>query len=129
MKVHHVGYLVKNIDKAMEKFKLLGFQCENEVIYDSIQKANIIFLINSEYRIELIEPVEQDSVTYNLLKKVGNSPYHICYICDDIYASYDLFREQGYSPITDIVEAVAIDKKKVCFMFNNSVGIIELLEL
>lgn len=26
MKVHHIGYLVKNIDKAVEQFLLLGYQ-------------------------------------------------------------------------------------------------------
>jgi len=129
MEIHHIGYLVKNIDKACEKFKALGFKPESNTCYDPIQKANIIFLVNGNYKIELIQPVEKDSPTYNLLKKYGSSPYHICYICENIEESYNSFREQGFSPITDITHAVALENKKICFMFNNSIGIIELLEI
>ena len=32
MKVHHIGYAVKNLDEAFNIFKLLGFEKENEKV-------------------------------------------------------------------------------------------------
>lgn len=128
MEIHHIGYLVKDIDKAYEKFKILGFKCKSNICYDPIQKANITFLVNGNYKIELIQSIENDSPIYNLLKKYGSSPYHICYICENIEESYNLFKDQGFSLISDIMNAVALENQKICFMFNNSIGIIELLE-
>lgn len=36
LKIHHIGYLVKNIDKAIEKFKQLGFKRVSETTCDEI---------------------------------------------------------------------------------------------
>ena len=128
MEIHHIGYLVKNIDKALTSFINLGFKSESKVYYDPIQKSNITFLSNGTYMIELVEPATADAITYNLLGKIGSSPYHICYKCSDIEATFNELREKGFSPISEIVNAVAFDGKKICFLFKKDLGIIELVE-
>ncbi|MBQ7668298.1 MAG: VOC family protein [Clostridia bacterium] len=128
MEIHHIGYLVKNIDKALTSFINLGFKSESKVYYDPIQKSNITFLSNGTYLIELVEPATEDAITFNLQKKIGNSPYHICYKCNDIENTFNELREKGFSPMSEIVNAVAFEGKRICFMFKKDIGIIELVE-
>ena len=128
MKIHHIGYLVKDISKAKEPFADLGYSDEGDVVYDPLRDIDILFMINGDYRIELVEPKSGESVVANTLKKTGNSPYHICYICDDIKKTQEDLYGQGYYPLGDIEPAVAIGGKNVCFMLHPSMGMIELVE-
>lgn len=82
-KIHHIGYLVKDISGAVETFKTLGFLQENEIFEDDGRKASFCFLVSGGTRIELVSP-HKDSDLYPLLKKYRNSPYHICLEVDDI---------------------------------------------
>lgn len=128
MKVHHIGYLVKNIEKAQKSFTSLGYVNEGEVIYDESRGIDILFMNNDSYRIELVSPKSEDSVVYGTLKKLGNTPYHICYEVEDIEKALEELRNQGYTPASEIEPAPAIEGRKVCFAFNRSIGIIELVE-
>ncbi|MCR5747529.1 MAG: VOC family protein [Lachnospiraceae bacterium] len=128
MKIHHVGYLSKNINKSLASFEELGYRAETEIVYDPLRDIDIVFLQNDGYRVELVSPKSKASPVYDTLKKLGDGPYHICYICDDIEEKMEELREKGYMPTGEIEPAVAIGGKRVCFMFRRQVGIIELLE-
>ena len=84
MKIHHVGYLVKNIKNGIKQFEQLGFSAEGDIVYDEYREVDILFMTNSKYRIELVSPTTDSSVVAKTLKTLGNSPYHICYFCDNI---------------------------------------------
>lgn len=128
MRIHHIGYLVKKIDKAKLSFEKLGFVCEGETVYDEIRDIDILFMTNDGYRIELVSPKSDKSVVRDLLKKIGVSPYHLCYYCDDIEADMANLREQGFVPMGDPLPAPALGEKKVVFMFSAHSGMIELYE-
>lgn len=128
MVIHHVGYLVKNIEKAEADFILLGFQKEKETVYDSLRDAYISFWVNGAERVEFVSPASENSVVYNLLKKYKNMPYHICYSCKDIHKASEELRNNGFIMFRDEEEAVALDSRKVIFMMSAYSGIIELLE-
>lgn len=128
MNIHHVGYLVKKLDKARASFEALGYIAEGEVAYDEIRDIDILFMINGDYRIELVMPKSENSVVNDLLKKNGSGPYHICYHCEDIEASMEEMRSKGFVPAGDIQPAPAIDGRRVVFMFSRTMGIIELVE-
>ena len=72
MKVHHIGYLVKNIEKAEQAFLKLGYKKETEIIFDESRGINISFLIKDAYRIELVSPATDVSVVSSLRKRIGN---------------------------------------------------------
>lgn len=129
MKIHHIGYLVKRMPKAIAKFTFLGYVIESEEIVDDHRKAAICFMVNGEYRVELICPLGKDSPIYGLLSKYRNSPYHICYECHDIKESIMTLSENGFTVIQEPQEAVAISGKPVAFMMGADLGMIELLEL
>ena len=128
MKIHHIGYLAKDMEKAAASFEALGYVKETETVYDSIRDVDIIFMTNDGYRIELVSPKSDRSPVYATLKKLGNAPYHICYCCDDIEETVSRLREEGYPPAGETEPAPAIGGARVCFMFRRQTGLIELVE-
>ena len=129
MKIHHVGYLAKSIEKTEKKFFELGYEVESPTAYDEIGKINIEFLVNGDYRVELIQPMNEESPMYPLLKRFKNSPYHFCYEVEDLDASVAELSGKGYTVIQEPEIAPCIEGKKVCFLNNISMGIIELVEI
>lgn len=71
MRIHHVGYMVKNIKKAIETFKVIGFAVEKEIVFDEYRGIDICFMIMDGYRIELVASHNEYSVIYKLQKKNG----------------------------------------------------------
>lgn len=128
MKIHHIGYLVTNMQKSIERFESLGFQISQNVKYDEYRKIDICFMKNEGYTVELIESKASDSTVANLKKKYGVSPYHICYYSDNLEDDIDSLRKQNYVPMGEMMPAPAMDGKKVAFLFHSHMGIIELVE-
>lgn len=129
MRIHHIGYLVRKIDKAIVKFKELGYSVEKEPVYDEYRQSDIAFLTKDGYRIELVSP-EKTSEVYPLLKKFGASPYHICYETDDIDKDTAGLKDQGYMIFTEKQPAPAIgEEAEVVFLFHSQAGMIELVEI
>ena len=129
MKVHHVGYLVKKIDKAILAFEELGYKLTQGIVLDEYRKVNICFLEKDGYKIELVSPMSKDSVVSELMKKFGNSPYHICYETENIDNQVNILLEQHYVICSEKQEAVAIEGKNVCFLVHPYMGMIELVEI
>lgn len=127
LKVHHIGYLVKKIDAAIQSFENLGYQTIQSAVYDDIRKVNICFLEKDGYQIELVSPVSEDSVVSGLMKKYKNSPYHICYETENFESDYQTLTENGFVSIDTPTPAPALQNREVVFLMNASMGMIELL--
>ncbi len=128
MNVHHIGYLCKNIGRAKRSFETLGYRAETETVRDDIRKIDICFLIKDGYRIELISPATEDSVVSGLIRKIGNSPYHICYVSDDFEADIETLKQNGYIMIDRPTPAPALGGRRVVFFIHMHAGMIELLD-
>lgn len=126
--VHHIGYLVKKIEKAKQAFLALGYRIEQDTVLDDLRNVKICFLIKDGYRIELISPVSTDSVVSGLMKKYKNSPYHICYETVDLDASAAELTADGFLAIDTPTPAPALGGRRVVFLTSASAGMIELLE-
>lgn len=126
--VHHIGYLVKKIEKAIQTFQSLGYEIEQDITYDDIRKVNICFLIKDGYRVELVSPVSEDSVVSGLMKKYKNCPYHICYETSDFDAAYAALTADGFIAIDSLTPAPAMGGREVVFLNSAVIGIIELLK-
>lgn len=129
MKVHHIGYLVKNISKTEKKFLELGYEVESPTKFDEIRNIDIEFLVNGDYRVELIEPKGEESPMYPLLKRYKNTPYHLCYEVENIDEAIAKLQDKHYTVIQEPNIAPCIEGKKVAFLNNISMGIIELVEM
>ncbi len=45
MKIHHIGYAVKNIEKSREVFLQLGYQNEGDIVVDDARNVKILFMV------------------------------------------------------------------------------------
>lgn len=128
MTIHHIGYLVKNIDKATSEFQKLGYSIIKEKCYDDYRKVDITFLRKNEYCVELVSPTADDSVVSGLMSRFKNSPYHICYEVDDLEAAASDIMNNGFTAMDTPTPAPAIDGHRVQFFMNRFMGMIELVE-
>ena len=127
LKIHHIGYLVKKIEKAKKTFEALGYLVEQDTVYDDIRKVDICFLVKNGYRVELVSPVSEDSVVAGLLKKYKNAPYHICYESDSPEAAYAELTANGFAAIDTPTPAPALGGRKVVFLTSPLIGMVELI--
>ena len=125
---HHIGVAVKSIEKTAMIYEQGGYAC-SKTTFDPIQNVNICWLLKDGMpMVELLEPIDESSPVCKTLEKNGVTPYHTCYIVDDLDEAITELRRQRYVQVSQPVEAVAISGSKVCFMFNKNVGLIELVE-
>lgn len=127
LKIHHIGYLVKKIEKAKQTFEVLGYHVEQDTVRDEIRKVDICFLTKDGYRVELVSPFSEESVVAGLLKKYKNTPYHICYEADDPEAAYAELTTNGFAAIDTPTPAPALGGCKVVFLTSPVIGMIELI--
>jgi methylmalonyl-CoA/ethylmalonyl-CoA epimerase len=129
MKVHHVAYLTKNIDrKADELCRLLGAKRLTEPVVDPGQGARIVFLDMDGTRLELIEPYGDDSPVATRVRK---SPglFHLCFEVDDLDET--LRRLEATEEATVIKPpqpAPAIENRRVAFVVTTGNDLIEFVE-
>lgn len=127
LKIHHIGYLVKKIDRAKQTFEALGYRTEQDTVYDDVRKVDICFLVKDGYRIELVSPVSPDSVVAGLIKKYKNAPYHICYETDDFETALAELTAGGFLAIDTPTPAPALNQRRVVFLTSAAAGMIELI--
>lgn len=131
MKIHHLGYLVSDIEKARSCFCDLGFEeCVRPlggVVRDEARQVDISFLNKDGYVIELISPIDRESPFFPLLKKYKNCSYHFCYESDDPEGDVEALLKKGWIQIDPFENAPAINGRKVGFFLHPSVGIIEIV--
>lgn len=128
LKIHHVGYLVKKINAAVQEFEHLGFTLTHNITHDDYRKIDICFLEKDGYMVELVSPTDPSSVAAGLLKKYKNSPYHICYESERFEEDFAKLQQEGYVAIDSPTPAPAIGSRPVVFLMNASLGMIELLK-
>ena len=128
MKIHHIGYAVKNIQDSLNEFKKLGYKTIENKIVDNQRNVIIQFVKNGDYLIELVAPLNKESPVTSLLKKQGSSPYHICYETDNLKKEISDLGNNGFVVISNLLKAPAINNKKVIFLYKKDIGLIELVE-
>lgn len=129
MKINHIGYAVPDMQESIETFELLGFSIFKDRVKDFKRDIEIAFIKNNDTVLELISPLSSSSPVSNIIKKMGSTPYHLCFETADINEKISQLKSRGFSAINRVDEAVAIDNKNIVFLYNKSIGIIELVEV
>lgn len=128
IEIHHMGYLVKDINASIDNFKVLGYK-ETTINKNDARRVDICFRSNGSYVLELVSPFREDSEVSDLFKKHKNMIYHICYISNSLSEDIKVLKKAGFVPISNITTAPSINDSKVIFLYNGSMGLIELVEL
>ena len=126
--VHHLGYLVKSIEKSKKAFDSLGYEIESDVFFDEGRLADFCFMKRNGICVELVEP-KKESDLFPLLKTYGNKIYHVCYSVENLDDAVEELQKNGFLLFKDKQEAPAISETAaVVFMMHTAMGIIELVQ-
>ena len=88
-----------------------------------------MFLKNeNDHLIELVEPAQDENPVSKILAKSGSSLYHICYEIEDFDLKIEELKKQRFVQVIPPTPAVAFDGRRICFLYNPTLGLIELLE-
>ena len=95
MKINHLGIATKGIDEALKFWSdALGLEnVHTEVVED--QKVRVAMLPIGESRVELLEPMSDDSPISKFLEKRGGGIHHIAVEVDDIEATLAQLKAKG----------------------------------
>jgi methylmalonyl-CoA epimerase len=95
MKINHLGIATKGIDEALKFWgDALGLKnVHTEIVED--QKVKVAMLSIGESRIELLEPIGDDSPISKFLEKRGGGIHHIAVEVDDIEAALTQLKSKG----------------------------------
>lgn len=130
MKIDHIGYAVKRIDRAIASFEKLGFSFER-VIEDYDRNVYLVFGNNDGYRIELVSPLDKGkaSPVDQYLSNTSGTPYHICYQSADFDNEIESLKQNGFKEVIAPAKAIAFDGRRVIFMMNMGFGLMEIVEI
>lgn len=129
MKIDHIGYAVKRIDRALNAFEKLGFVFEP--MFDDMERnVKLAFGEKDGYRIELVAPLDKkvDSPIDPYLNNAVGTPYHICYQSDELDKDVEELERQGFKVIIEPRAAIAFSGRRVVFMMNIGFGLMEIVE-
>lgn len=99
--IDHIGIAVEDLEKSLELYKLLGFECQKiENIPD--QKVKVAFLPCGESELELLAPTSVDSPAQKFIDKKGQGIHHIAVRVEDVTESIVKLKEAGVRMIDEV---------------------------
>jgi len=97
-KVDHIGIAVRNLDLAMNLYKLMGCKIgKSEEVPE--MGVRVAFVPIGETRLELLEPISQESVIARFIEKRGEGVHHLCFLVKDIHAMIKQFKKNNFQLI------------------------------
>jgi hypothetical protein len=125
MKLHHIGYVVKNIAQYE---KNLIFEKKIKELFDPVQNSNMALYLNfTDSLIELIQPLNEESFTYNFLQKNGSSYHHLCYEIGSESELKALVDSQKLIKVKGPIPAILFDGRMVWFFYSRNKQIVEFV--
>lgn len=105
-KIDHLGIAVESIATARKFYEALGLSVmhEERVEHEQVQVAMILL---GDSRIELLEPLQEDSVVGRFLKKRGAGLHHVAIHVNDIAATLASLKARGVRLISEQVQVGA----------------------
>jgi len=98
VRLHHMGYVVQDIEPAIQGFeRSLQAQWDNRISDDPNQKVRVAFLTTrpGDAQIELVQPVGEDSPVHRFLREKGGGLHHACYMVPDLERQITEMRSRG----------------------------------
>ena len=125
MKLHHIGYVVKDI---VQYEKNLIFEKKIKELFDPVQNSNMALYLNfTDSLIELIQPLNEESFTYNFLQKNGSSYHHLCYEIGSESELKEVADSQKLIKIKGPIPAILFDGRMVWFFYSRNKQIVEFV--
>ena len=112
-KFHHIGIVVRDMDKAMEHFKAMGAGPFEPVTTPVSEKTfrgkptegyGIALKVAKlgDIMIELVQPLKGESPSMDFLNTKGEGINHICFEVDDLEKEAAMMSGKGYEAISSV---------------------------
>jgi methylmalonyl-CoA/ethylmalonyl-CoA epimerase len=127
MKLHHIGIAVRELEEAVERFRLLGLKETARGIVEEFQVA--VSWLGEEFpKLELIQPLGQGPVQ-KFLERKGEGLHHLAYAVPDLEAALEELKAGGVQLI-DEKPRLGFGGHQVAFLHPKSFGgvLVELVE-
>ncbi|HJO94163.1 MAG TPA: methylmalonyl-CoA epimerase [Victivallales bacterium] len=100
-KLDHIGVVVKSIDEALKLYSgLLGIDPAGEEVIEA-RGIKVCFLDVDGVKIELLQPIREDSEISSYLEKKGEGLHHLAYNVENVKELIGKAKELGIKPLTD----------------------------
>ncbi|HSY14065.1 MAG TPA: methylmalonyl-CoA epimerase [Verrucomicrobiae bacterium] len=126
--IDHLGIAVKSLAQAKQFYEKLGLTPMEEETVEA-EKVRLSMVPLGESRIELLEPLSDDSPIARFLAKRGEGLHHVAIHVDDLSATVERLKASGTRLISDEIKVGAGGHLYV-FVHPSSAGgvLLELVE-
>ncbi len=116
-RLNHVAIAVRDIAKAADVYRrMLGAEI-SEPMAQPAHGVTTVFINLPNTKIELIEPLGQDSPIAKFLdRNADGGIHHVCYEVDDIRAARDKLKREGLRILGDGEPKIGAHGKPVLFL-------------
>ena len=124
----HIGIAVKSLAAAKTLYEKLGLSASPEEIVEH-ERVRLVMVPVGETRLELLEPISDDSVIGKFLAKRGEGLHHISLRVPDLRATVERLKREGVRLVSDEIQTGAGGHQYV-FVHPSSTGgvLLELVE-
>lgn len=95
--IHHVAVVVSSIEETLPRYlELFGLEPDAPPMIFAPQGVRLCFLPTgpgSAARIELVQPIDDESGVARYLAAHGEGVHHVCFVTDDLPSSLDALAE------------------------------------
>jgi methylmalonyl-CoA/ethylmalonyl-CoA epimerase len=120
---HHVGLAVQSIRDALPTGEEPA-----EATPEASQGVSLSFLDLHGVRLELLEPLDDDSPILGNLRK-GVKLLHLCFEVPSLDIALDHGRRAGFHRVGAIKPSAAMHGRRIAWVFSKQLGLVELIEL
>ena len=124
--VDHVAIAVRNLKDGCRIWKDLGYKIDYEIIEEQKERVGIVH--TGKERIEILEPLCEDSPISKFLEKCGEGLHHLALNVEDIEFVLRELESKGYRLI-DKEPRIGTGGKKIAFVHpKDTKFLLELVE-
>lgn len=102
----HIGIAVRSIDAARDFYATLGIAIDHEETVEHEQVKTAMLPLGAT-RLELLEPIADDSTIGRFLAKRGEGPHHLAIRLGDIDGIFERLRAEGIRLASDCIRVGA----------------------
>jgi methylmalonyl-CoA epimerase len=122
----HLGIAVKSLAAAKAIYEKLGLTISSEELVEQ-EKVRVVMILVGETRLELLEPISDDSVISKFIAKRGEGLHHISLRVGDLSAAVQTLKRENVRLVSDEIKSGAGGHRYIFIHPSSASGV--LLEL
>ncbi len=120
MQVDHIGIAVEDIQVMLDFYKTIGLEVKHQEEVPS-QGVKVAMLPLGHTKLELLEPLSEESPIYKFIQKKGTGIHHVALEVDDIEKSLATLKDKGFKLINE-TPVQGAGGAKIAFIHPKSAG-------